>query len=124
MTTAFANNQEISAITGTTSEITTDPYNLGGDDRATVMLNVHYIWALGGGMTTLAWKAQVSNDGVNWVDAGGTMSDSATAATGSTPQKKTGPVNGEFIRFVITLANAGGTLGGANFDLHVKFDHA
>ena len=122
MVTAFANNQAMTAITGTASEITTDPYNLGGDDRATVMWNIHYVWALGGGATTLAWKAQVSNDGVYWVDQA-SLADTATAATGATPKKTTGAVNGEFIRFVITLSNAGGTLGGANFDLHVKFDH-
>jgi hypothetical protein len=123
MTTAFANNQSLTCIAGTPSEITTDPVNLGADDRATVNWNIHYIWALGGGATTLTWKLQVSNDGVHWVDVT-SMTDSTTAATGSTPRQKIGAVNGEFLRFVVTLSNAGGDLGGACYDLHVKLDHA
>ncbi|MCG3135735.1 MAG: hypothetical protein HMLKMBBP_03491 [Planctomycetes bacterium] len=100
-----------------------DPVNLGADDRATVNWNIHYIWSLSGGATTLTWKLQVSNDGVHWVDAT-SMTDSTTAATGSTPRQKIGAVNGEFLRFVVTLSHTGGDLGGACYDLHVKLDHA
>ena len=57
LTSAFANNQELTCIAGTTSEITTDPVNLNGYDRASVKLNVHSIWALGGGVTTVAYQA-------------------------------------------------------------------
>ena len=121
--TVVANNQEITAVADLGSLVTTDTYRLGDNDRATVMWNVHSIWALGGGTTTLQWYAQVSNDRVNWVDVGGAMSDAGSAPTGSTPRKKSGPVDGEFIRFVFLISNSGGTLGGASFDLHVLFDH-
>ena len=79
--TVVANNQEITSVADVGALMTTDPYRLGDNDRATVMWNVNSIWALGGGTTTLNWSAEVSNDGVNWVDVGGAMSDARDVST-------------------------------------------
>lgn len=126
MVTVFANNQALTCMNPTISEITTDPVSLGDADRATVNMNVHYIWAQGGTTTNVAYQAQVSNDGVYWVDVTG-GSDSKATPTASTPAQKVFAVNGAFLRFKMTLSNvggAGGELGGACIDLHVNLDHA
>lgn len=126
MVTVVANNLAMTALGPIVSEVYSDPIDLGGNDRATVMWNIHYLWvydAGGGGATgTAGYQAQVSNDGVHWVDAGA-LGDTATAATGSTPKSNTQPVNGQFVRFRITLTATSGDIAGAAVDLHVLFDH-
>lgn len=126
MNLVVADNQPVTAV-GTMSNLFTDPIELGQNDRATVNFTVHYLWTYnaGGGGTaaSLGYQAQVSNDGVYWASALG-GGDSATAATGSTPQQLVFPVNGKFVRFSLTFITVSGTLSGAAFDLHVKFDHA
>lgn len=122
MVIAFANNQSLTAVEGNPSTITTDPVPLGNNDRATAMLNVHSLWESNGGGSSLSYQAQVSNDGVNWVNVTA-LTDTATGVT-STPRQKTEEVNGAYIRFRFThtITTAGET-GGVCFDLHVKLDH-
>ena len=124
MTIAFANNQAMTAVHGTPSEITTDPVPLNGNDRASAMLNVHYIYALNGAAKVLAYKAQLSNDGTSWVDST-TLVDSASAVT-ATPRPVVATVNAAFIRFVYTFTVTGvaDDMGGVCFDLHVNLDHS
>lgn len=126
MVTVVANNLAMTALGPAISEVYSDPIDLGGNDRATVMWSIHYLWAYdagGGGATgTAGYQAQVSNDGVYWVDVGA-LADTASAATGSTPRADTAAVNGQFIRFKITLTASSGDLAGAAVDLHVLFDH-
>lgn len=127
MTTVFANNQAMTAYNAVDSVIYSDPVSMGDADRATINWNVHYLWAYdggGGGATgTASYIAQVSNDGAYWVDVTA-ATDSATAATGSTPKQIVALCRGEFIRFKMTLAVTAGDLAGVAFDLHVKLDHA
>lgn len=125
MVTVFADNQSMTAKSGTPSVIYTDPVALGNADRAIPFFMVHALWAWGGGAAaTLAYQGQVSNDGVNWVDATGCDDDTTTPTT--TPQVLSPPpgVFGAFIRFKFTLTVDSGDLAGATFDLHVKLDHA
>lgn len=128
MVTVVANNLAMTALGPAISEVYSDPIDLGGNDRATVMWNIHYLWAYdagGGGATgTAGYQAQVSNDGVYWVNVAA-LTDTANAATGSTPRVITPSpaVNGQFIRFRITLTASSGDLAGAAVDLHVLLDH-
>ena len=117
MVIAFANNQVIAANSGT-STIYTDPVPLNDNDRATCHLMVEYIFNASG--SGVVYQAQVSNDGVNWVDASG-VTDNSTTVT-STPEAIVGTVNGAFLRFKITFTASG--IGMCNFDLHVMLDHA
>lgn len=123
MVIAFANNQSMTGIQGSTNTISTDPVPLNGNDRVSAMLNVHYLFTQGG-TGTVSYQGQVSNDGVNWVNVA-TLTDTATAAT-STPQQKVISVNGAFLRFTFSYAiasGAAGDMGATAFDLHVKLDH-
>jgi len=123
MVIAFANNQAMTGVQGSTNTISTDPVPLNGNDRVSAMLNVHYLFVQGG-TGTVSYQGQVSNDGVNWVDVA-TLTDNATAAT-ATPQQKVISVNGAFLRFEFSYAITGGgagDMGGVAFDLHVKLDH-
>ena len=100
-----------------------DPYPLGGNDRASAALSVERIY---GGATSgdrsIAFSTQVSLDGVNWVNQGpsGTTTDVTTATTAVAD---TDDVNGAFVRFIFTFAvtSASGTAG-VLFDLHVHLD--
>ena len=122
MTTVVANNQAMTAMNGSPSTIYTDPVDLGDNDRGTVMFNVHYLWLFG---TTpaanVAYTAQVSNDGVYWVDSG--LTDSESAPTGATPASVTDSLKGRFVRFKIVLTVTAGDLAGAAVDVQAKFDH-
>ena len=123
MVIAFANNQPMTAIFGTTSVITTDPVPLGHNDRASAMLNTHYVFTQGG-TATLSYQAQVSNDGTNWVDVTA-LTESVTTAT-TTPEQVVAAVNGAYLRFKFSLTIAAGSAGdiaGVGFDLHVNLDH-
>jgi len=117
MMVAFANNQVIVANASTTSTIYTDPVALGNNDRGTAVLVVHYLF--GGGTTTLTYTAQVSNDGVEWVDT--TLTDSATTA--GPAQQTIDDLNGAFVRFKMDYATGSGATGGVCFDLPVSLDH-
>jgi len=123
MVIAFANNQAMTAIHGTASVITTDPVPLNGNDRASAMFNVHYIFGQGGATLNIAYQGQVSNDGVNWVNV--TALTDNTGAVTATPRQIIAAVNGAYLRFVYTFTVTGSTgqVGGAAFDLHVKLDH-
>lgn len=104
---------------GSTS-VTTDPIPLGDNDRATAILVVHDIF--GGALATdreIAFKGQVSNDGVHWVDGGplGTANE-----VSDTPLAVTADVNGAWLRFVITMSMFAAGLGGAVLDLKVRLD--
>ncbi len=124
MVVAFANNQAMTAKQGTVSVIYTDPMALNGNDRAAANLGVHYIWGQTAG-SSIAYDAEVSNDGVNWVPVSA-FTDTTTAPTGITPRQVVATVNGAFIRFKFSLTAGGssGELAGVAFDLHVKLDHA
>lgn len=124
MVIAFANNQTMTAIDGEPSVITTDPVPMRRNDRATANLNVHYIFAQPSATPDIAYQAQVSNDGVHWVDVTG-LSDN-TGSTTSVPRQVVQEAHGAFIRFKFTLTVSGGSgseVGGCGFDLHVKLDH-
>ena len=111
----FAKCQVVVADTGATSDCFTDPISLGENDRGAAILLIHYIY--GGG--TLTYTAQVSNDGVEWVDT--LLTEGATAAA-ATPLQEVQDLNGAFLRFKFSLANGGGGQGGVSFDLHVDLD--
>jgi hypothetical protein len=120
----FANNQTLVTVQGAATTVFTDPVPLGDNDRLSAMLDVHSI--VKGGMVTtgtLAYVAQVSNDGgQNYVDST-TVLDSTTA-TGV--RQVVGTVNGALLRFKYTFTAAGGNAGdfaGCCFDLHVNMDH-
>jgi hypothetical protein len=123
MLVAFANNQAMTAIDGTPSVITTDPVPLSGNDRASAMLGIHYIFGQGGATISLAYKAQLSNDGTNWVDSS-TLTDTYGAVT-TAPRQKVAAINAAYIRFVYTFTVTGAPddVGGVCFDLHVNLDH-
>ena len=123
MVTVVANKLAMTAKYGSPSTIYTDPIDLGENDRGTAMMNVHYLWLYGtAAAATIQYTAQVSNDGLYWVDATG-LTKSESAPTGATPSTDTGEVNGQFIRFKIVLTVTAGDLAGTAIDLHVKFDH-
>ena len=124
MVIAFANNQSMTTIMGTSSIIETDPVEMGSNDRASAVLNAHYLFTQGG-TATLTWQGQTSNDGVKWTDIIG-FTGFATAPTTS-PEIKVEGVNGAWLRFQYTFAiagGAGGEIAGTCFDLHVRLDHA
>jgi len=116
---AFANNQVIVAPSADTSTIYTDPVALGSNDRGAAVLMVHYMYG-GTSSTTLTYTAQVSNDGVEWVDS--LLTDNVSAA-GATPKQKVADLNGAFVRFKIEYAIDAGAPGGVCFDLPVNLDH-
>ena len=125
MVIAFANNQTMTAEVSSPSVISTDPVPLDDNDRASAVLNCHYIWKQGTA-ASIAYKAQTSMDGTTWIDST-TLQDTITAAEGAiTKSKEAKGVYGAFIRFVFTLTSSGsaGQLAGVGFDLHVKLDHA
>lgn len=120
---AFANNQAMTAIHGTASVIRTDPVPLNGNDRASAMFNVHYIFGQAGATVDIAYDAELSNDGTNWVDSS-TLADNVGTAT-TTPRQIVATVNAAYIRFRYTFTVTGGAnnIGGVCFDLHVNLDH-
>ena len=130
MIVAFASNQVMFArgdgAGGTVETITTDPVPMNGMNLASAILNVHcYLDA-----TTpvqnpqLTATAQVSNDGVNWVDT----SVIVTATGTGTQPIKTDAAEGQFIRFKYEWSpdpgSAGSDLVFICFDLHVRLDHS
>jgi hypothetical protein len=113
----------MTSVQNITNEMPTEPIPLDGDDRASAIFKVHYIWTQAGNAAA-AYRGQVSNDGVNWVDVPG-FTDSATTAA-STPKLLVATVNGAWLRFVLGFNVALGVaqeVGGTAFDLHVKLDH-
>ncbi len=127
MVVAFANNQVMVAVNDGVATISTDPVPLGGNDRAAAIFNVRYVQRPGGGgvTATIAYQAQVSNDGVEWVNVA-TLTDSATDVTNPARQV-VAAVNGAYLRFLYTFSLTGasaGQMAGTCFDLHVNLDHA
>lgn len=121
MVVVFANNQVIVAPGPGTSTITTDPVALNNNDRATAMLNCHYIY--GASMVanrTLSIVTQVSNDGVVFVPVGTPINISQTT---DTPLRDVRNIEGAFIRYQYTFTLVDGPDGGVCFDLHVNLDH-
>ncbi len=120
----FANNQTLVTVQGTPTNIFTDPVSLNGNDRLSAMLDVHSI-VKGGAVAngTLAYVAQVSNDGgQNYVDSTTVLDN--TTATGV--RQIVGTVNGALLRFKFSFTASGGAAGdfaGCCFDLHVNMDH-
>jgi len=120
----FANNQTLVAVQGTVINVFTDWVPMGVNDRASAILTVHSLVKSNASTTvTLAYLAQVSNDGgQNPADEPG-LTDSVTA-TGT--ERIVGAVNGALVRFKYTLTVAGGSTGDVGavcFDLHVYLDH-
>ncbi len=114
---AFANNQELLAAPGTTSEIVTDPVSLERLDRASVVANIHYIFP--GGSASLTYVTQVSNDGTSWVDQGPTAS---LNSAGVKPPDVV-EVHGGWMRIVLRLtAPAGPVASMVALDLHARLD--
>ena len=107
---------------GTTTAYS-EPFPLGGNDRATAVLSVERIY---GGATSadrmISFATQVSLDGTNWA-AQGPVGGTIDVTTPTTAVKNTADVNGAFVRFVFVFAVtvAGGTAG-VLFDLHVHLD--
>lgn len=120
----IAENQELTAMTGPTPTIYSDPIPLRDHDTATVTFMVHFLWAYGGGGPSgvVAYMAEVSNDGVHWVDAAA-LADQATAATAE-PKLRSADARGTYIRFRMWADVVSGSLVGAAFDLQVKLEHA
>lgn len=109
----------------TAASITTDPVALGEYDRASVVPFVHYFH--GPNTPTFTYLAQVSQNGIIWVDttltkvyqAGG----SPPLTTGALGQE-TKKIYGQFIRFVLDyqVAGVGTGTGALCFDLMVNLD--
>ena len=119
-----AKNQAMTGVQNVTNEMPSEPIALHGDDRASVIFKVHYLWTQAGNAAAF-WRGQVSNDGVNWLDVSG-FTDAATSAA-ATPLLKVSAVNGAWLRFILGFNVALGVAqetGGTAFDLHVKLDHA
>jgi len=117
---AFAEDQTIVADPDTTREITTDPVALGSNDRASMTALISVLQ--GPGVPTLALVAQVSIDGVHWVNQGPSVV--AVIAAGPLPLVKAS-VNGAFLRFLFRLVGGtGSVLSVATFDVHVRLDKA
>jgi len=123
MVIAFANNQTMSAMHGTSMVITTDPVPLNGNDRASAMLNVHAIFAQAAAVANIAYQGQISNDGVNWVNVS-LLTDNIGAIT-PVPRLVVATAVGAYIRFEMTFTVTGSAnnMGAVAFDLHVKLDH-
>lgn len=128
MIVAFASNQVMFAKgntgSGVTQTITTDPVPMSGMNQASAILNVHAYLDPGGQGPQLTATAQVSNDGVNWVD-----SQLVVTASGTGPQdNQTKPAEAQFIRFKYEWAPETGGSGSDYvficFDLHVRLDHS
>jgi hypothetical protein len=118
-----AKNQAMTSIQNVTNEVPSEPIPMNGDDRASVIFKVHYLWTQSVNAAA-GWHGQVSNDGVNWLNVAG-FSDSATSVA-ATPLLKVGAVNGAWLRFILEFNVAPGVAqetGGTAFDLHVKLDH-
>lgn len=118
MLVVFADNQALVALTGTTVTITTDPVALGRNSRATGITNLHTIF--NDDVNALAWKTQISNDGVTWVNQG--LAVIGINAPGTPVLTLPAVVSGVYVRLLISFSAAGGT-GSATFDIHVNFDH-
>lgn len=128
MIVAFASNQVMvakgdGAGTGASMVITTDPVPMNGMNRASAIMNIHSILDAGSQTPQLTATAQVSNDGVNWVDDGPVV----VATTSGAQAIKTADTEGQFVRFQYTLEPEAGASGSDYtfmcFDLHVRLDH-
>jgi hypothetical protein len=87
---------------------------MGDSDRLTCHLNVDAIFN-----GTIAYQCQVSNDGVNFANAGPSDNASATGLKVASPVTTTAA----YIRFAFTFTSSAG-ISAAMFDLHVLMDHA
>jgi hypothetical protein len=117
----FANNQCMAAegSSGTATVITTDPVPLNGNDRASLILTAHYIF--GGGARTFEVFTQLSNDGVNFLDVGASVS---IVNANDTPIRDTRIVAAAFLRYRYVLTPQAATADcHICFDLHVNLDH-
>jgi hypothetical protein len=123
VTIAFANNQVMVTASSAAVSITTDPVPLGNNDRASLILLVHY--AFGGtnpaSDQTLSIQPQVSNDGTTWVDVGAFID---VNEAGDTPVQDVRAVQGAYLRYEFTWAIGSGSTGAVCFDVQVKLDHA
>lgn len=117
MIVAFANNQVIVAEAGTPSVITTDPVPMNDSNNAAAIPSIHYLY--GGTTRSLTYKAQLSNDGVVWVDS--TSVTDSLNATGVGALKE-GECRAAFIRFEFSFSVTGSGQGAVCFDLHVRLD--
>ncbi len=130
MIVAFANNQLMVAKGngsqgGAATVITTDPVPMNGFDRASAILNVEMYLDAGSQGPTFEAQAQVSNDGVNWVNDGPAISGVNSVGTQPIDTKL---AEGQSIRFQFTWNPETGAAGTDYvficFDLHVRLDHS
>ena len=119
MVVVFANNQTMAAdgaAGAAASVINTDPVPLNGNDRATMVLNVHYFFGGGGAVNrSFSVQPQVSNDGVVFLSTGAAIT---ITAAGDTPLQTVRTVNGAFLRMQYTLS-----VTPVQPNAHICFDH-
>lgn len=121
MIVAFANNQTL--VTDDSKGVVTiytDPVPMNGNDRASAICNVHYLF--GGTSRELAWYGEMSNDGIEYAAVSGLQQTAIITEAVQTPVSAT--VAGGFIRFRYEFEITGGSgTGAVCFDLHVRLDH-
>lgn len=121
MVTAFAVNQLMAAVHGTESIIYTDSVPLNGNDRGWAVLNVHYLFGSAGTLL-LSCTPQVSNDGLNWVDAAVAFTANSVAQSSAGPHT----LYAAYFRFKLGFAATGsaGQNGFCCFSLTYSFQKA
>ncbi len=122
MLVTVADNQWILRQDPGVTVYTSDPVEIGANDRATAILVAHSLF--GGAIPAdraFSYVCQVSLDGVNWLDRG--PADGINDAA-QTPSSVTGEVHATYIRFQFRFTMSVAGLGGALFDLKVLVDRA
>ena len=114
----FAANQVMMAQEGTEMTLLTAPHPMGGNDFIEGVWNISSLDKTAG-TPTLTITAQLSNDGISWIDSSITDGQVGVPAN---PVEINGYVRAAFIRFKYNLVVAGspGDTGWAAFCLHVN----
>ncbi len=115
----FAANQLMYAQQGSDMTLFTAPHPMGGLDYAEIIWNISSL-DNSSGTPTVTVTAQVSNDGVNWINST-TLTDSKSSVP-TDPVQISGYARAAFIRFKYELSVAGspGDLVWTAFCLHVN----
>ena len=114
----FAANQLMFAQQAASMTLLTAPHPMGGNDYIEGVWNISSL-DMSAGTVTLTITAQISNDGVNWIDSSITANQATVPAS---PVEINGYVRAAFLRFryEIDVSGTPGDLCWAAFCLHVN----
>ena len=114
----FAANQLMFAQQAASMTLLTAPHPMGGNDYIEGVWNISSLDKTAGSVNAVI-TAQISNDGINWIDSSITSNQSSVPAA---PVEINGYVRSAFLRFKydLTVTGSSGDMGWTAFCLHVN----